>query len=86
MRLTPTGPASTIVERDYLWAPEVDEARRARDLAATQEVVAQDLEICEAIQRTYAGGISAHGVLSTEHERGVAHVHRLLMEALAPEV
>jgi Rieske 2Fe-2S family protein len=86
MRLTPTGPASTIVERDYLWAPELDAERRARDLAATQEVVAQDLEICEAIQRTYAGGISAHGVLSTEHERGVAHVHRLLVEALAREV
>jgi phenylpropionate dioxygenase-like ring-hydroxylating dioxygenase large terminal subunit len=82
MRLTPTGPATTIIERDYLWAPEVDEERRAADLVATQEVVAQDLEICEAMQRTYAGGLSAHGVLSTEHERGVAHVHRLLVEAL----
>jgi phenylpropionate dioxygenase-like ring-hydroxylating dioxygenase large terminal subunit len=82
MRLTPTGPASTVVERDHLWAPEVGEERRAADLAATQEVVAQDLAICEAMQRTYAGGLSAHGVLSTEHERGVAHVHRLLVEAL----
>jgi hypothetical protein len=34
------------------------------------------------MQRTYDGGLSAHGVLSTEHERGVAHVHRLLVEAL----
>ena len=83
MRLTPTGPTTTVVERDHLWAPEVGADRRARDLAATQEVVAQDLEICEAIQRTYDGGISAHGVLSTEHERGVAHVHRLLAAALA---
>lgn len=82
MRLTPTGPGTTIVERDHLWAPEVGEERRARDLAATQEVVRQDLEICEAMQGTYAGGLSAHGVLSTEHERGVAHVHRLLVEAL----
>ena len=82
MRLTPTGPGTTIVERDHLWAPEVGEERRARDLAATQEVVAQDLEICETMQRTYDGGLSAHGVLSTEHERGVAHVHRLLIEAL----
>jgi choline monooxygenase len=82
MRLTPTGPATTIVERDYLWAPDVDAERRARDLAATQEVVAQDLQICEAIQHTYAAGISAQGVLSTEHERGVAHVHRQLVAAL----
>src|SRR5207245_761324 len=82
MRLIPTGPDTTIVERDHLWAPEVGAERRALDLAATQEVVAQDLEICETMQRTYSGGLSAHGVLSTEHERGVAHVHRLLVEAL----
>ena len=83
MRLTPTGPAATIIERDYLWAPEVDDALVATaDLVATQEVVAEDLDICEAMQRTYAGGLSAHGVLSTEHERGVAHVHRLLVDAL----
>jgi phenylpropionate dioxygenase-like ring-hydroxylating dioxygenase large terminal subunit len=82
MRLTPTGPGTTVVERDHLWAPEVSDERRALDLAATQEVVRQDLEICEIMQHTYAGGLSAHGVLSTEHERGVAHVHRLLVEAL----
>jgi phenylpropionate dioxygenase-like ring-hydroxylating dioxygenase large terminal subunit len=82
MRLTPVSAGTTIIERDHLWAPEVGEERRALDLAATREVVAQDLEICEKIQRTYAGGLSAHGVLSTEHERGVAHVHRLLVEAL----
>ena len=82
MRLTLTGPGTTIVERDHLWAPEVGDERRALDLAATQEVVRQDLEICEAMQRTYAGGLSAHGVLSTRHERGVAHVHRLLVEGL----
>jgi hypothetical protein len=45
--------------------------------------VEQDLEICEAVQRTYDGGLSADGVLSTEHERGVHHVHQLLFEALA---
>lgn len=86
MRLIPTGPGTTIVERDHLWAPEVAADRRALDLAATQEVVAQDLDICERMQRTYEGGLSAHGVLSTEHERGVAHVHRLLVQALQTSV
>ena len=38
--------------------------------------------MCEAVQRTYAGGCSADGVLSTEHERGVAHLHRLLVASL----
>jgi phenylpropionate dioxygenase-like ring-hydroxylating dioxygenase large terminal subunit len=82
-RVTPTGPTSVVVERDYLWHPSVPEARRRADYEATREVVGQDLQICEAVQRTYSGGLSADGVLSTEHERGVAHVHRLLVEALS---
>ena len=82
-RLTPTGPTTTTVERDYLWHPSVDPERRIADYEATKEVVLQDLEICEAVQRTYDGGLSADGVLSTEHERGVHHVHQLLFAALA---
>ena len=38
--------------------------------------------MCEALQRTYDAGLSADGVLSTEHESGVAHVHQLLLAAL----
>ena len=49
-RLTPTGPSTTVVERDYLWHPSVAPERRAADLAATREVVEQDLAICTALQ------------------------------------
>jgi phenylpropionate dioxygenase-like ring-hydroxylating dioxygenase large terminal subunit len=83
-RVTPTSPTTTVIERDYLWHPSVPKDRRDADYQATREVVLQDLEICEAVQRTYTGGLSANGVLSTEHERGVHHVHRLLHEALGP--
>lgn len=81
-RLTPTSVDTTRVERDYLWADWVPPERRDADHAATRAVVEQDLAICEALQRTYDGGGSAHGVLSTEHEQGIAHLHRLLREAL----
>ncbi len=83
-RLIPTGPNTTTIERDYLWHPSVPRERRDRDYEATRLVVDQDLVICEATQRTYDAGLSAHGVLSTEHEAGIAHVHRLLGGALAP--
>ncbi len=83
MRLTPTSPTTTLVEREHMWGHEHDERRRRADHAATRLVVDQDLAICAAVQRTYDGGISAHGVLSTEHERGVAYVHRLLVDALS---
>jgi phenylpropionate dioxygenase-like ring-hydroxylating dioxygenase large terminal subunit len=82
-RLIPTGPSTTVVEREYLWHPSVSPERRVADLAATQEVVEQCLAICEALQGTYDAGLSADGVLSTEHETGVAHIHQLLLRALA---
>ena len=65
------------------WHPSVPAERRAADLAATREVVEQDLGMCEALQRTYDAGLSADGVLSTEHEAGVGHVHDCLPRALA---
>jgi phenylpropionate dioxygenase-like ring-hydroxylating dioxygenase large terminal subunit len=82
-RLIPTSPSTTVVEREYLWHPSVPTERRASDLAATREVVEQDLAICSALQGTYDAGLSADGVLSTEHESGVAHIHQLLLGALA---
>jgi choline monooxygenase len=82
-RLVPTGPATTVIKREYYWDPAVPDERRAADLAAAREVVEQDLRICEALQGTYDAGLSADGVLSTEHEAGVAHIHQLVLAALA---
>jgi phenylpropionate dioxygenase-like ring-hydroxylating dioxygenase large terminal subunit len=83
LRLTPVDATHTIVERDYLWHPSVRQERREVDVAATRLVGAQDLDICEKVQRSYSGGLSPDGVLSTEHEMGVAHLHGLLRDALA---
>jgi choline monooxygenase len=82
-RLTPTGPNTTRVEREYYWHPDVPAERRTADLTTTRLVVEQDLAMCERLQGTYDAGLSADGVLSTEHESGVAHVHQLVLEALA---
>ena len=38
------------------------------------------------LQGTYDAGFFADGVLSTEHENGVAHVHQLLFAALCDPV
>jgi phenylpropionate dioxygenase-like ring-hydroxylating dioxygenase large terminal subunit len=83
LRLTPVDATHTVVEREYLWHPDVPQDRRDADLAATRLVGAQDLDICERVQRSYTGGLSPDGVLSTEHETGIAHLHTLLREALA---
>jgi choline monooxygenase len=81
--LTPTGPGSTRIDYLRAWHPSVPETRRRADLAASRLVGDQDLTICEAVQRGYSAGVDTEGRLSPEHEVGVAHVHRLLEEALA---
>jgi phenylpropionate dioxygenase-like ring-hydroxylating dioxygenase large terminal subunit len=82
-RIMPTGPTACVIEREYLWHPSVAPERRTADYEATRCVVQQDVEMCEAVQQTYNGGCSADGVLSTEHETGIAHLHTLLRDALA---
>jgi phenylpropionate dioxygenase-like ring-hydroxylating dioxygenase large terminal subunit len=80
--LTPVGPRSTRVDYVRLWHPDVDDDRRKADHEASTRVGDQDLDICEAVQRGYNAGIDTRGRLSPVHERGVAHVHRLLAQAL----
>ena len=59
--------------------------RRDADLAASRLVGAQDLDICEAVQRGYTAGIDTGGRLSPVHEPGVAHVHGLLRRAVGDD-
>ncbi len=83
LHLTPLSPTRTRVQAYRFWTPDVPDDRRAADLAASQEVAAQDLDICERVQRGYTAGIDANGRLSVVHEAGVHHVHELLRAALA---
>jgi choline monooxygenase len=83
LHLTPLSPTRTRVQAYRFWTAGVSEARRAADLAASQEVAAQDLDICERVQRGYSAGVDTNGRLSVVHEAGVHHVHRLLQTALA---
>jgi phenylpropionate dioxygenase-like ring-hydroxylating dioxygenase large terminal subunit len=81
--LTPVGPTTTRVRAVRGWTPDVGEERRAADLAASRVVAAQDLDICERVQRGYTAGVDTVGRLSVEHEAGVHHVHRLVRSTLA---
>ena len=81
--LTPTAVDRTVVSYARFWSDEVDAARREQDLEASEDVAAQDLDICEAMQLTFSGGVDQRGRLSPEHETGVFHVHQLVRDALA---
>jgi phenylpropionate dioxygenase-like ring-hydroxylating dioxygenase large terminal subunit len=83
LHLTPMSPDRTRVDAYRFWTADVPQHRRDADLAASREVAAQDLDICEAVQRGYSAGVDTNGRLSVVHEVGVHHVHRLVRAALA---
>jgi choline monooxygenase len=82
LHLTPLSPTRTRVQAYRFWTADVPEERRAADLAASQEVAAQDLDICEQVQRGYTAGVDTNGRLSVVHEAGVHHVHELVRTAV----
>ena len=82
-RLVPTGPSTTLVEREYYWHPSVPAGRRAADLAATREVVEQDLRMCELLQRHLRRRAVRRRRAVDRARAGVAHVHQLSLAALA---
>ena len=81
--VTPIDARTSRVDYHRCWAPDVGEPRRKADHEAALAVGEQDLDICERVQRSYDGALDPRGRLSPEHEKGVAHVHQLLLRALA---
>ena len=80
-RMTAVGPAETRLDYFYFFDP----ARRdelAAMLEVSDRVTAQDLRVCEEVQRNLEAGIYAGGVLSPRHEAGVAWFHTRVAGAL----
>lgn len=70
-RMTPIGPTRTRLDYFYFFDParraELDAMFKVSDL-----VTAQDLQVCEEVQRNLEAGIYRRGVLSPKHEIGIA--------------
>lgn len=77
-RVVPISPVRCAVEYTYLFAPGVDEATRAQLVAQSARTTAEDIGICETVQRNLETGLYTPGPLSPQHEQGIAHFHALL--------
>lgn len=87
-RVVPLGVDRCRVEFDtYYVAPSdvVGMQRRAADIAFSDEVQAEDIRICEDVQRGLASGSYVAGRLNPLRESGVHHFHELLREAYRRE-
>lgn len=81
-RMTAVGPAETRLDYFYFYDP-ARTAELKEMLAFSDLVTAQDLEICEAVQRNLEVGVYQGGVLSPKHEVGVAWFQDRIAAALA---
>jgi len=69
------------VDFDYYYPAATAAARIADDQAFADQVQAEDIAICEAVQRGLASGSYVSGPLNPARESGVAHFHELLRAA-----
>jgi choline monooxygenase len=70
-RMTAVGPAETRLDYFYFFDPaHTDELAPMFELSDL--VTAQDLQVCEEVQRNLEAGVYQGGVLSPKHETGVA--------------
>ena len=83
MWMEPVGPNRTVVERRLYALPGRRGDGLADNLRAHAIVHQQDVDICEAVQRSHDAGLDADGILATFEERGVYFVHERLRSALA---
>lgn len=82
-RVLPTGPQTCRIAYTYLFHPDLDEAERQQRIEQSAATTAEDIGICEAVQRNLASGHASLGPLSPRHEQGIAHFHALWHEAMA---
>ena len=81
-RVLPLGPDRCRVEFDFYYPVAADDAaRRERDLAFSDIVQKEDVDICEQVQRGLASGSYVAGRLNPKRESGVHHFHELLRAA-----
>jgi choline monooxygenase len=86
-RVLPLGPERCRVEFDYYYAQQTEVlARVARDRAFSDEIQAEDIAICEAVQRGLTSGQYTAGRLCPKRESGVWHFHERLRAAYAAAV
>jgi choline monooxygenase len=79
-RFTPVDATRTRVDYTFLFREGcVDD----ESMKLSEELLAEDAAICEAVQRNLDAGVYDTGVLSPAHEAGVALFHRLVREAIS---
>ena len=83
-RVLPLDAGRCRVEFDFYYADDPAALARAEnDMAFSDEIQQEDIQICEAVQKGLASGVYQAGRLCPKREAGVWHFHQLLRRAYA---
>jgi choline monooxygenase len=83
-RFLPLGPRRTRIVYDYFFRDVSPAAQAENDevVRLSLEVLDEDRQICEAVQRNLESGVYDTGRLSPKHENGVGYLQSLVREAV----
>ncbi len=81
-RVVAIAPDQCRVDFDYYYRADSRAEAQARDLAFSDDVQAEDIDICEQVQRGLESGSYVAGRLNPLREQGVHHFHELIRAAL----
>lgn len=81
--MVPTGPETVELQYYYLFRDLSNGEDIPKTVAMSREVTAEDVKICEIVQKNLRSGIYDRGELSPRHESGVAYFQTLIKEALS---
>lgn len=79
----PLGPDRCRVIFDFYFAPGTDESFKAESVKVAEQVQAEDVGICEDVQRGLRSAAFVSGRFSAKRENAGYHFHRLLADCLS---
>lgn len=81
-RMNPVSPTEMEIHYTDLSTADCSAEERARSVAMSEQVTAEDVRICEAVQANLSAGIYRTGRLSPRHEGGIAAFQGWVRQAL----
>ncbi len=82
-RIIPVDEKSARMQRWFWFNPEIDSASRRETIEFSNQVMEEDMGICQLVQKNLQGGVYNTGVLSSEREPGTIFFQQCVRSALA---
>jgi|GEM_PF-219681 len=81
-RVTPISASQILLSRWFWFDKSIDRKTRAKTIASSNQVMAEDIDICKKVQQSLRNGRIERGVLSKSREPGTVYMQQLVEQRL----